>query len=98
MTQISLFNPPLEIRFREFDEENPDVYDKLVKMTFELKRIGHNKIGIGMLFEVIRWQVMLDTSDPDFKLNNSYRSRYARKIMLEYPELDGIFETRELRT
>jgi hypothetical protein len=52
-----------------------------------------------MLFEVMRWNWFMTTTDPDsdFKLNNNYRSRYARKLMDEYPELDGIFEVRELK-
>ena len=34
----------------------------------------------------------------DWKLNNSYSSRYARKIMADHPQLDGLFEVRELKT
>ena len=90
----------LEERFREFVAKNPGVYRHLVSMAHELRRKGHTKIGIGMLFEVLRWQSMLSTSDPSstFKLNNSYRSRFARLIMENEPELDGIFDTRVLKT
>jgi hypothetical protein len=30
-------------------------------------------------------------------INNSYRSRYVRKIVAEYPDLADAFETRTLR-
>jgi hypothetical protein len=30
----------------------------------------------------------------DFKLNNNYRAHYARLIMHQEPDLDGIFELR----
>lgn len=85
-------------RFREFDAKNPHVYPQLCKLARELKAQGHQKIGMQMLFEVIRWRSMLKTTDTDFKLNNNYAGRYARKVMSENPDLDGIFETRTLKT
>jgi len=93
--------PPgsIEEAFGLFHAENPWVYVHLVKLARDLKQRGHRKIGIAMLFEVLRWSYLMSTSDPtsDFKLNNNYRSRYARKIMAEHPDLDGIFETRGLK-
>lgn len=88
----------LDRKFREFHEKNPHVYKMLVDMTKKAKERGRTKVGIGMLFEVVRWEMFIKTTDVDFKLNNNYRSRYARKIMADYPELDGFFETRELKT
>lgn len=88
----------LDTRFKEFDDKNPQIYDKLVDLAYELRDIGHRKIGIGMLFEVIRWQSMIQTEGDHFKMNNSYRSRYVRKITNEHPDLEGMFETRELRS
>jgi hypothetical protein len=89
-----------ERNFREFHATNPEVFRRLVSLTFELKHRGHQKVGIGMLFEVLRWQHMMETVDrhSDFKLNNNYRAYYARLIMENYPTLDGIFEIRELRS
>lgn len=89
----------LQEKFERFDELNPWVYRQLVRMTLDLVERGRRRIGIGMLFEVMRWNWFMTTTDPDsdFKLNNNYRSRYARKLMDEYPELDGIFEVRELK-
>jgi hypothetical protein len=80
--------------FEAFHATNPHVYRALVQLARDLKNRGHERIGIGMLFEVLRWQAALVTSDSGFKLNNSYRAYYARHIMDTVPELDGIFETR----
>ena len=33
-----------------------------------------------------------------FKLNNNYRSRYARLIMEQEADLEGVFQIRELTT
>lgn len=85
-------------RFVTFHETNPDVYAALVAHTRELVELGHQRVGIGMLWEVLRWSHMR-TGDPtsDFKLNNDYRSHYARLIMDQEPDLADVFETRRLR-
>lgn len=52
-----------------------------------------------MLFEVLRWQHAVSTDDPTspFLLNNNWRSRYARLIAEQEPDLHHAFELRELR-
>ena len=85
-------------KFQKFHKENPRVFDELVKLTKQAHTRGRKKIGIGMLFEVIRWNMLIHTTDPEFKMNNNYRSRYARLIMDTYPEFEGIFDVRELKS
>jgi hypothetical protein len=46
---------------------------------------------------VLRWNRFLVTGDPNFKLNNNHRSRYARCLMREHPQFAGMFEVRELK-
>lgn len=89
----------IEEAFLEFHTANPWVYDALVKLARDLLERGHNRCGIGMLFEVLRWQWARSTTDPssEFKLNNNYRSRYARLIMEREPDLAEAFEVRGLR-
>jgi hypothetical protein len=82
--------------FARFHEDNPHVYDELRMLALRARRRGATKIGIGMLFEVLRWRQTLRTDGDAYKLNNNYRSRYARMLMAE-PELAGCFETRGLR-
>lgn len=89
----------LDEQFMRFHRANPWVFTKLRDMALELKKKGHSKIGIKMLFEVLRWQYYRQTTDTaSFKLNNNYTSRYARLLMQEVPELKGGFETRTLQT
>lgn len=89
----------IQQRFEAFHLLNPWVMDALVRLTRDLVARGRSKVGIGMLFEVLRWQYQRATTDvaSDFKLNNNYRSRYARAIVAAHPEWDGVFETRELK-
>lgn len=86
----------IEEAFRAFHAANPHVYDELVKLARQARRRGVGRIGIGMLFEVLRWRVALRTGGDEFKLNNNYRSYYARLMMLREPDLAGVFETRQL--
>lgn len=86
-----------DIRFQKFHSENPRVYVELVQLTRQAYERGRKRIGIRMLFEVVRWNRFLQTNDHEFKLNNNYHSRYARLIMHNHPEFEGMFELRELK-
>ena len=86
----------IEQAFLVFHRANPHVYDELVALTRQARQSGLTRIGIGMLFEVLRWNFALRTGGDEFKLNNNHRSYYARLIMLREPDLVGIFETRQL--
>ena len=91
----------IQHRFERFHLLHPEVYDELVTLARLAFVRGRRHIGIGQIFEVLRWERSL-RGLPDetegFKLNNNYRSRYARLIMDREPDLDGVFEVRELKT
>ena len=78
-----------------FHDANPDVYLELRRIALALVRRGRRRYGIGGIFEVLRWQRAMNTTDTDFKLNNNYRAFYARFLMNQEPELAGFFEVRE---
>lgn len=85
-------------RFIAYHMVNPHVYTALVRLARGLVANGRRRFGIGMLFEVLRWETAMSTTGDDFKLNNNYRSRYARLIMATCPDLTDVFDTRELHT
>jgi hypothetical protein len=88
----------LQAKFEEFDKNNPHVYAELVKLAKRARARGVERLGIKMLWEVLRWQLQVETYHPGadkFRLNNNYHALFARKLMDEYPELRGLFETRE---
>lgn len=96
-TTLPLFaKDPIKEAFLEFHYENPQVYSRLCALAREWRRAGHAKLGIATLFEKLRWEWhVTGLRDLDgFKLNNNFRALYARKIMDDNPDLDGIFETR----
>jgi len=68
-------------RAKKFDAENPEFYKLFTKYALQIQSRGHKKFSAYAIFERIRWHTAIETTDPDFKLNNSYRPYYARKLM-----------------
>ena len=103
----------IELEFREFHEKNPHIYDHIVHLA-TLAREKGKRIGIGCLWEMLRWHLSVETTgdkemlrwhlyvevegDDTYKLNNNHRSRYARLIMEQEGDLAGFFNVRTLRS
>lgn len=111
MDQLSMWERPLSApavtptmthqeRFEAFHAMNPHVLEALRELAMHALDRGHGRIGIKMLWEVLRWKRMMRTTDPhsEYRLNNNYHSRYARLLMEREPRLAGLFETRKLKT
>ncbi|MFE9770633.1 hypothetical protein ACFYOV_02905 [Streptomyces sp. NPDC005931] len=87
----------IQQRFEAFHALNPWVLRALTRMTADCAEKGFARIGIGMLFELLRYQYGAATRGDEFALNNSYRSRYVRLLLTEHPEWTPLFEVRALR-
>lgn len=100
MSQLDIFTPPstIDAAFWKFHHDNPGVYKKLVELAYQAKNAGRSKIGMKMLFEVVRWQHLVHTRGDTYALNNNYTSRYVRLIEECEPELVGLFEKRNIRS
>lgn len=85
----------LEQQFEQFHAANPHVYAALRRLALDAAGRGR-RLGIAMLFEVLRWHYAMHTADAasEWKLNNNYRAFYARLLMDQEPELRNYFETR----
>lgn len=88
--------PSLQEQFQRFHESNPHVYEVLQRLAAKWLA-KHPKVGIGMLWEVMRWQLGTESTAVTYRLNHNHRSRYARKLLADHPEWAGQIETRELR-
>ena len=85
-------------KFREFHAANPLVYQYMCKFARQYRaKFPTEKVGAKALYEKVRWEVWMTTSDPDFKINNNFTAYYAREMMRREKDLEGIFETRKLR-
>ena len=81
----------LEEKFLVFNRANPDVLQNMVYFARQWReRRGHAaQIGVCNLLERVRWEV----DSP--RISNNHKPFYARYIMDNYPDLDGIFELRK---
>lgn len=98
MLPMLKYEPGLRLykRFVQFHKDNPEVYVELVSMARKLQRRGRKKIGIGMLFEVLRWHYYMTTiSDDEYKLANAHRAFYTRLIEQQESDLQGFFTRSE---
>jgi hypothetical protein len=89
----------IQERFEEFHRLNPWVCTALEFLAEDLISRGRKRIGIRMLWEVLRWEYQRQTIDPnsDFKANDHYHSRYVRLLIERNPEWSSAFELRTLR-
>lgn len=88
---------PIFAAYKEWDAANPHFYPLFVRFSRQLAARGYRNIGVALIFERIRWESMIRTTETDeYKLNNNFRSIYARRFMADYPELNGFFRTRKL--
>lgn len=89
----------IQAAFATFHVKHPEVYTELVRFT-RIALLGRAApIGIALIWERMRWHFLVDSdATEEFKLNNNYRSRYARLIMQQEPGLGNAFETRILRS
>ena len=86
-------------KFEQYHRDHPEVYRELVRLAYEWYNNGHAKLGMQTLIERVRWEFHMYGKYYDgFKINNNFSPYYARKIMREHPELEGLFELRTLRS
>ena len=100
LVEVDIPDASIQARFTAFHLRNPKVYEGLVTLARQAKNAGRHKLGMKALYERLRWDWMLEGMPDDaeeWKLPNDYTSRYARLIMTVEDDLDGMFETRELR-
>ncbi|MCX4858312.1 hypothetical protein [Streptomyces canus] len=87
----------IQQRFEAFHALNPWVLRHLEALATDCVAKGFRRVGIGMLFELLRWRYGEATQGDAFRLNNNFRSRYVRLLIERHPEWARLFETRALR-
>jgi hypothetical protein len=88
----------IQAEFEKFDGQYPDVYALFVKFAEQMWDAGRRKGSSKSIVERIRWEHMTTSQggNEDFKINNNFTSRYARKLIREQPKFADFFETRSL--
>jgi hypothetical protein len=89
----------IQEQFDEFHADNPHVYNILVSKARFFVAQGYNYLTIALLYETVRCDPsVLVSGKGHYKLCNDYRAHYARKIMAENLDLQGIFRLRQLES
>lgn len=85
---------PIENAFWKFYEsdDGKELYVELVTLARLAYATSQEKIGIKMLFEVVRYQRRLHQDHR--AINNNFTALYARVIMADNPDLMGAFDIR----
>ena len=84
----------LKQRFDEYHQMNPHVYDLVKHYAMEAIMAGHKHYGMQSVIERIRWHSKIESTDPDFKINNNHAPFYARMFNAEFPQFGEFFRTR----
>ena len=84
-----------ERRFEAYHRAHPEVLDHILQVARELNRRGFTRVGMGLIFERLRWLHAVASGGDSFKLNNNYRAYYARVVMALEPALQGFFRLRD---
>lgn len=84
-------------RFEAWHQANPWVLTYLERKVADLEAAGATRVGIGQVWEVLRYDYRIATRGDGFRANNNWRSRYARLLIERHPEWADLIETRELR-
>ncbi|WP_406515585.1 hypothetical protein OH809_24975 [Streptomyces sp. NBC_00873] len=87
----------IQQRLEAFHDLNPWVLRHLEALTTDCVAKGFKRVGIGTLFELLRWRYGEATQGDVFRLNNNFRSRYVRLLIERNAQWAPLFETRALR-
>jgi len=86
--------PHIVKSFWKYHTDNPHVFTLFSKYAYELKSKGRKHYGVGVITERIRWHIAVETTGDDFKINNNYRSCYARLLIIHDRSFADFFQTR----
>lgn len=88
----------IDERFALFNSHHPEVYAELVRMARAKVAQGRRRISVKGLCEALRESDRFaSVTDGEFKINNSYTSRYARMMVEREPDLADVIELRPLK-
>ena len=91
---FSDLQPHIVEAFWQYHRENEHVYDLFCQFARDVRQAGRSNYGVGAIFERIRWHYAVETKGDEFKLNNNYRSCYARLLVLKDPSFADFFQMR----
>ena len=89
--------------FEKFDQDNPQVWKLFLELVIKHINAGHRRGSVEFIFNIMRWEHDMETTDPFYKINNNHKPFYARKWIRfcvehnepKYLKIKDYFQTRE---
>ena len=81
-------------KFEKFDRENPEVFSLYCRFALQALKQGAKRLSGRLIYERIRWETTVVTTDRDYKLNDHHLPHYNRKFVSAYPHFADYFEFR----
>lgn len=94
MNQLNLFSGIDNLKFVDYHQKTPLIYDAFKITIWKAMNKGYNEWSAKSIFEIIRWETSINGND-GFKINNNYTALYARMFANEYPEYKDFFKFKE---
>jgi hypothetical protein len=88
----------IQEKFLEFDKKNPLVYRMFCEQINKAIKLGKTKISAKTVLGFVRWEAQFYTIGDEYKINDAFTSRYARKFIADFPKFQDIFNFRNLRS
>ena len=82
------------MNFQEYNELNPTVYPRFLKIALETHAKGFKRYSANAILEVVRYFTSVAENGGKFKINNNVTPMFARQAVKDRPELNGFFELR----
>lgn len=82
-----------DLEAEAFHSRNPWLLDELAQHALQLKREGYPRWSVDGLLHHIRFACRrkIDEGKNGFRVNNNFSAFYSRRLMEQYPELQGFF-------
>lgn len=81
--------------FEAFHRANPQVFATFTRFANEAVNSGRPRFGAQMIIERVRWYTLVETSDPDFKINNNHAAFYTVLWQARNPGYAHLFNNRD---
>lgn len=83
--------------FIVFHKENPKLYLAFEKEALRAINAGRKKISAKLIVNYIRWNMFIESTDQNFKINDAFQAYYSRLFASLHPEHKDKLEFRKLR-
>ncbi len=75
--------------------ESPEAFSYFERFALDAVAAKRTRFSADMIFNRIRWYTTVELGQGDFRLNDHYRTLFARLFAIIHPEHADLFEFRE---